>query len=150
VPGALRRPDDTDLHRQAEELERGIANQVRALRDGYSAALTAALAKLENQLAAVRERLKATDPVAVKLQIRDTRRFVEARLRNLSRLWDGEPRIAREQIAKHVGRISLKPVHRRYIATGVWDWLGVLGSAAVMVVPGAGSGPNVCPFVLIG
>ena len=24
-----------------------------------------------------------------------------------------------------------------YIATGVWDWLGVLGTAAAMVVPGA-------------
>src|SRR6266480_4585259 len=26
---------------------------------------------------------------------------------------------------------------RMYIATGVWDWLGVLGTAAAMVVPGA-------------
>ena len=74
---------------------------LRALRDGYSAAITADLAKLEQQLAAARERLKASDPQAVKLQLRDTRRFVECRLRDLRALWDGEPRIAREEIAKH-------------------------------------------------
>ncbi len=45
-----------------------------------------------------------SDPRTVKLQIRDTRRFVESRLEDLSALWDGEPRIAREEIAKHVGK----------------------------------------------
>jgi hypothetical protein len=84
------------------------------------------------------------------LQIRDTRRFVESRLEDLSALWDGEPRIAREEIAKHAGKITLKPMLRMYIATGVWDWFGVLGTAAAMVVPGARHGPNVCPSALIG
>jgi hypothetical protein len=41
------------------------------------------------------------------LQIRDARRFVESRLEDLSALWDGEPRIAREEIAKHLGKITL-------------------------------------------
>ena len=49
----------------------------------------------------------------------------------------GEPRLAREEIAKHVQKITLKPVLRTYVATGIWDWLGVLGGAATMVVPGA-------------
>ena len=43
-------------------------------------------------------RLKTSDPQAVKLQMRDTRRFVESRLKDLSALCDGEPRIAREEI----------------------------------------------------
>jgi|HubBroStandDraft_6_1064221.scaffolds.fasta_scaffold676310_2 hypothetical protein len=81
-------------------------------------------------------RLKTSDPQAVKLQMRDTRRFVESRLEDLSALWDGEPRIAREEIAKHVGKITLKPMLRMYIATGVWVWLGVLGTAAVMCAGG--------------
>jgi hypothetical protein len=51
--------------------------------------------------------------------MRDTRRFVESRVGDLSALWDGEPRIAREEIAKHVGKIILKPMLRTYIATGV-------------------------------
>jgi hypothetical protein len=56
--------------------------------------------------------------------MRDTRRFIEHRLQNLNTLWEGEPRIAREEIAKHVGKITLRPMLRTYVATGVWDWLG--------------------------
>ena len=69
--------------------------------------------------------------------MRDTRKFVDARLKDLSALWDGDPRIAREEIAKHVQKIRLKPMLRAYVATGTWDWLGELGGAAAMVVPGA-------------
>jgi hypothetical protein len=69
--------------------------------------------------------------------VRDTRRFIEHRLRSLSSLWEGEPRIAREEIAKHVRKITLRPMLRTCVATGVWDWLGGLEPAATMVVPGA-------------
>jgi len=44
---ATRSQGDADLRRQTGEIERGIANQLRALRDGYSPAITADLAKLE-------------------------------------------------------------------------------------------------------
>jgi len=40
----------------------------------------------------------------------DTRNFVQTRLQNLGALWEGEPRIAREEIAKHVQKITLKPM----------------------------------------
>ena len=134
---AARGQGNADLRRQAADLERSIGNQLRGLSDGYSQAITDEIATLEGQLAAVRERITASSPATVKLHMRDTRRFVETRLRNLSALWDGEPRIAREEIAKHVEKITLKPVLRTYVATGIWDWLGVLGGAAAMVVPGA-------------
>lgn len=114
---AARRQGDAGLRHQAAEVERSIANQLRGLSDGYSPAITAEIAKLERQLAAVRERLKASDPSTVKLQMRDTRRFVQDRVRNLSALWDGEPRIAREEIAKHMRKITLRPMFRTYIAT---------------------------------
>ncbi len=135
---AARRQGDAGLSRQASEIERGIANQLRALRDGYSPSITADLAKLESQLACVQARLKTSDPQSVKLQVRDTRRFVESRLADLSALWDGEPRLAREGIAKHVQKITLKPMHRTYVANGNWDWLG---SVANCVVPGARLAP---------
>jgi site-specific DNA recombinase len=131
---ASRLQGDAELLRQISELERSIANQLRALRDGYSPAITADLAKLENQLADVHARLKTSDPETVKLQMRDTRQFVESRLSDLSALWDGEPRLAREGIAKHLQRITLKPMRRTYVASGNWDWLG---SVANCVVPGA-------------
>ena len=65
-------------------------------------------------------------------------RFIEHRLGSLNVPWEGEPRIARDEIAKHVGRITLRPMLTTYVATGVWDWLGGLEPAAAMVVPGAG------------
>jgi hypothetical protein len=134
---ADRSQGDADLRRQASALERGIANQLRGLSDGYSASITTEIARLEGQLAAIRERLKTSDVATVKLQMRDTRHFAQTRLQNLSALWEGEPRIAREEIAKHLQKITLKPMLRTYVASGTWDWLGVPGRAATMVVPGA-------------
>ena len=129
---ASRGQGDVELRRQTREIERSIANQLRALRDGYSPAITADLANLERQLADVHARLQI--PQTVKMQMRDTRRFVESRLSDLSALWDGEPRLAREGIAKHLQKISLKPMDRTYVATGNWDWLGRVANC---VVPGA-------------
>jgi hypothetical protein len=140
---AARREGDADRRRQEIDLERKIANQLRGLSDGYSRLITEEIARLEYQLNSLRDRLH---PATAKLQMRDTRRFVESRLRDLRALWNGDPRIAREEIAKHVRKITLKPVLRTYVATGVWDWLGVPGSAAAMVVPGDGIGPNVYPY----
>ena len=136
---AARNQGDVDLRRRVSELERGIANQLRGLqRDGYTRRRSRWKSpKPENQLAGVQARLQTSDPHSVKLQMRDTRRFVETRVEDLSALWDGEARIAREEIAKHVRKITLRPMFRTYVATGIWDWLGVLGSAAAMVVPGA-------------
>jgi hypothetical protein len=59
---------DADLRRQASALERGIANQLRGLSDGYSESITGEIARLEGKLAAIRERLKPSDAVTVKLQ----------------------------------------------------------------------------------
>jgi site-specific DNA recombinase len=59
---AARRQGDADLLRQATELERRIANQLRGLGDGYSPSISAEIAKLERQLATVREQLRASDP----------------------------------------------------------------------------------------
>jgi len=126
-----------DLRRQEGDLERKIANQLRVLADGYSASITAAIGALETQLADVRSRIQSSNLQRVNLQLRDTRRFVTNRLRDLSALWDGEPQIARQEIAKHVQKIRLEPRSRMYVATGTWDWLGVLGSAAARMVPAA-------------
>ena len=106
------------------ELERKAANLTRSLADGYSPSIRAELAQVERQLAGARARLKVSDPQSVNLQVRDTRKFVESRLSDLSALWEGEPRLAREGIAKHVQKIILKPTHRTYVASGIWDWLG--------------------------
>jgi site-specific DNA recombinase len=121
---ATRGQGHAELRRQVSEIERQIANQVRHLRDAYSPAIRADLDQLESQLAGARERLKTFDPQAVKLQMRDTRRFVHVRLRNLQSMLTGEPRLVRAEIAKHVEKITLTPEGRTYIASGTWDLLG--------------------------
>ena len=108
---ASRRQGNADLRRQAAELERSISNQLRGLSDGYSPAITTEISRLERQLAAVRERLRAFDPHTIRVQVRDTRRFIEHRLNSLNVLWECEPRIARDEIAKHVRKITLRPMH---------------------------------------
>jgi hypothetical protein len=118
---ATLREGDADLRRKAADLERSFANQLRGLSDGYSPGITAEIGRLERQLAEVRERLTASDPQTLKLRMRDTRHSIEQRLRNLNALWEGEPRIAREEIAKHVRKITLRPILHTYVATGIWD-----------------------------
>jgi len=75
---SARSQGNADLHRQAGDLDRNLANQLRGLSDGYSPAITMEIAKLEGQLAAVRARIKSSSPAILKSQMRDTRRFVEA------------------------------------------------------------------------
>jgi len=101
---ATRHQGDADLHRQAGELERSIANQLRGLSDGYSPAITAEIGRLERQLAAVRERLRESDPHSISVKVRDTRRFIEQRLSGLTALWEGEPRIARRRLRNTSGK----------------------------------------------
>jgi site-specific DNA recombinase len=133
-----RSKQNLDSRREEQDIERAIASQVRALNDlGYSQAITAEIGRLEVLLASTKARSRAAEPQRVKLELRDTRRFVSNRLENLSALLRKDSRIAREEIAKHLQKITLKPALRTYVATGTWDWLGVLGGAATMVVPGA-------------
>ena len=72
-----RRRDETATHRRrALEIERKIENLTRALADGYSPAIRADLARLEEQLANIRRTSMADEPETLGLRIRDTRDFV--------------------------------------------------------------------------
>jgi hypothetical protein len=66
-------------------------------------------------------------PEGVRARIRDTRRFVEAGLNDLQKLLNGEPRLARAELAKHIQKIVLTPQGKTYVAVGDWNLLG-LGS----------------------
>jgi site-specific DNA recombinase len=135
---------DVEIWRTQETvIERRIGNLTRALADGYhSPAIMADLALLEGQLAEIRRVAAASRPEAFSRHMRDTRRFVESRLRDLRTLFASEVVTIRAEIAKHVQKITLTPEGRTYIASGTWDLLGV----AAWMVPGEGSGPNVCWF----
>jgi hypothetical protein len=61
---------------------------------------------------------------SVRLQVRDTRQFVTKRLLDLRAIFEQDVSIVREEIAKHVTKITLKVENGRYVAEGLWDWLG--------------------------
>lgn len=120
--------------RRIEQLEREIRNCTQAIASmGLSPFLQAQLTELETEHRELSEKLASLEPRALRSRLRDTRRFVETRLRSLQSMLTGEPRIARAEIAKHVQKIKLTPEGRTYIASGTWD---LLGSVAVTMVPG--------------
>jgi len=128
--------ETASLRRRIELNERQTRNCTEAIASmGLSSSLRAQLTDLETQHQELTERLASLEPCAVRAQLRDTRRFVEARLRNLQSLLTGEPHLARAEIAKHVEKITFTPKGRTYVASGTWD---LLGSVAVRMVPGAG------------
>jgi site-specific DNA recombinase len=125
--------------RQLQKIEAEIRNCTRAIASyGLSSFLRTRLAseaaELEAQHRDLTEKLAVSEPRAMELRLRDTRRFVETRLQNLQSMFGGEPRLVRAAIAQHVQKITLTPAGKSYIASGVWDWLG---GVAVRMVPGA-------------
>jgi site-specific DNA recombinase len=120
-----RRSNETTTHRRREsEMERKIENLTRALADGYSPAIRADLARLEEQLANIRRTGMTAEPAALDRRMRETRGFVESRLKDLRTLFSAEAVTIRAEIAKHVREITLTPKGRAYIASGTWDLLG--------------------------
>jgi site-specific DNA recombinase len=118
-----------------ELLERHIRNCTEAIASmGLSNSLRTQLTDLETEQHELKQKLTSTEPRAVRLRLRDTRRFVEVGLRNLQSMWTGEGRLVRAEIAKYVEKITLTPEGRTYVASGSWN---LLGGVAVTMVPGA-------------
>ena len=125
------------LEQRKAAIEQQIANCTDAIADGQpSRFLLAKLAELESELDTVAGKIASARPEAVRSHVRDTRKFVEVRLKDLRRLLNAEPRVARAAIGKHVQKITLTPDGRAFIASGAWDLLGT-GGVAVTMVPGA-------------
>jgi hypothetical protein len=135
-----RRSSETvTARRQLQKIEAEIRDCMRAIAsDGLRSFLRTRMASeaagLEAQHRDLTEKLTASEPRAIKLRLRDTRRFVETRLQNLQSMFCREPCLVRAAIAQHVRKITPKPAGKSYIASGVWDWIG---GVAVRMVPGA-------------
>jgi hypothetical protein len=127
------------MRQRAEVIQKQIRNCTEAIAEGTRyPSLMEKLAELQRELADTKTKIEDSEPGAVRLRMRDTRRFVEARLAQLQSMLTGEPRIARAEIAKHVEKITLNPEGQIYIRFGTWN---LLGSVAVTMVPGAWAAP---------
>ena len=132
---------ETAALRRLQDVEAEIRNCTEAIASAglssfFRTRVASKVTDLETQHNELTERLASSEPRAVRLQLRNTRRFVEARVENLQSLLTGKTRFVRAEIAKHTPKIKLTPEGRTYIASGVWDWLGD-GGVAVTMVPGA-------------
>jgi site-specific DNA recombinase len=117
--------DSVLAQRRIEAIQRQIRNCTDAIAEGKRyPSLMKKLAELEQQLADAKAKIASSEPRAIQLRMRDTRRFVENRLRELQSVLNREPRIARAEIAKHVQKITLTPEGQTYIASGTWSVLG--------------------------
>ena len=135
-----RSAERTDMEQRKLDIEKQIANCINAIADGQpSKFLLAKIAELERELAEVTSKIES--PGIARSGLRDMRRFVEDRLRDVRSLLNGDPRVARAAISKHVQKITLTPDGRVFIASGEWDLLG-FGADTFMLVPGARIAPS--------
>jgi hypothetical protein len=117
---------DSGLERRKASIQKQIDNCTEAIAGGQVLrSLTDKIAALERELACVEAKIAAGLPASVPVHVRDARRYVEQRLRVISVVLNGDPRVAREEIAKHIGKITLTAEGQHtYVATGTWDLLG--------------------------
>ena len=128
VRAISRRSDQSaQYQKRVDAIQKQIRNCTDAISEGRRyPSLMEKLSELEQDLADVKAKLGNSEPRNIHLELRDTRRFVEMRLRSLQSLLNGEPRLARAEITKHVQKITMtpegKPTLRREVGTcwGVW------------------------------
>jgi hypothetical protein len=81
--------------------------------------------RLEVEKQQVKSQLENVKTEDARVQMRDTKRFVLANLRNVRELLNGEARTVRAELAKNVQKIILTPQGRTYTAAGTWSFLGL-------------------------
>jgi site-specific DNA recombinase len=112
--------------RRIKELERKIRNCTAAIADGHAyKSLLEQVGLLESELQIARSDLEDRRPEGLRVRMRDTRRFVEASLRNLQALLTEDVKTVRAELSKHVEKIILIPNGRTYVAAGNWNLLGL-------------------------
>ena len=113
------------MRRRKASLEREIRNLTDRIAVGDpSASIMSAIVDRERELSRIADRLLDCRPDLLKVRLRDIRRFVETRMRDLRCLLNFDPVTVRAEIAKHVHKIVLTPSGRTYSATGTWELLG--------------------------
>ena len=116
------------FRKKISDLDRKIRNCTTAIAEGHAfKSLLDQISLFEKELQETKLHLENMKPEGMRVRMRDTRRFVDANLCDLRKLLNGEPRLARAELAKHIRKIVLTPEGKTYIAGGEWSLLG-LGS----------------------
>lgn len=125
------------IEAKKSKLEREIQNlsgHLAALKSeglGDSKALRAAIVDREREISQLHEQIVSAKPETVRTKIRDVRKFVEASLKDIRKLLNSEPAVAKATLARHMPKIVLKPKpNRKYQVASEWELLpsGTLGN----------------------
>jgi hypothetical protein len=82
---------------------------------------------LEAELQRTKAPAESAKPGALRVRMQDTRCFVEGKLRELQKLLNAKPRMARIELGMYIQkRIVLKPEGKKYVAVGDWNLLGAV------------------------
>lgn len=85
----------------------------------------------EREISQLHEQIISAKPETVRTKIRDVRKFVGASLKDIRKLLNSEPAIAKATLARHMPKIVLKPKpNRKYQVASEWELLpsGILGN----------------------
>ena len=127
----------SEMRERKHQLETEIARLVKALADGNGTqSVTAAIGEREKELQAITDSLLERHPNSIQAKLDELRTFAVSRLTDLRRLLEKPESIdqARMLLADQIGKITLVPNDREYLAQGSVDFFGEKG----LRVSGAG------------
>jgi site-specific DNA recombinase len=115
------------MRQRKHQLETEIARLVKSIADGNGTqSLTSAIGERENEMRAITDSLLDRHPNSVRAKLDELRTFAVSRLTDLRRLLAKPENIheARALLANQIGKITLVPNERGYLAQGSIDFFG--------------------------
>src|ERR1700733_2107713 len=99
----------TRLDQRRQKLEKELQHLGKAVASGLdSTTIRSEIADREREIQAINSQIISAKPDSVRTKIRDTRKFVEASLKDLRTVLGGDPATAKATLARHMPRIILK------------------------------------------
>jgi hypothetical protein len=90
----------------------------------HSPAVIAEIAKREQEISAITDRLQSSKPESIRMRVKALRANVAGRLRDLQAVLNSDSISAKSHLAKHVEKIVMEPHGKMYVASGGWNLLG--------------------------
>ncbi|HXJ47192.1 MAG TPA: recombinase family protein, partial [Candidatus Dormibacteraeota bacterium] len=118
-----------EMRQRKARLEAEIRRLVSAVAEtGHSKSILEEIGRKETELHSISDRLFSATPESVESRVAEIRTYVKNGLRDLRDLLRKDTALARTELLKHSGEITMIPHHasaqRFYIAEGKWDLLG--------------------------
>jgi hypothetical protein len=117
------------MRQRKTRLEAEIRRLVSAVAEaGHSKSILEEIGRRETELHGISDRLLSATPESIESRVTEIRTYVKSGLRDLRDLLRKDAALARTELLKHSGEITMIPhragSQRFYVAEGKWDLLG--------------------------